>query len=103
ADVIRAVLARSGTDTSATAARAAEAAAVANPTRLAAEGAAVLEDRREDRYTTILRAAGATYAAIDQAKNTDTWRLLVARMHHAERLGIELDRVANRTNVGHQG
>ncbi|RKT79424.1 conjugative relaxase-like TrwC/TraI family protein [Terracoccus luteus] len=94
--VLKAVLARPGSDTSATATRVAEAAAVASPSRLAAEGAAVLEARREDRYLDILRTAGVTEAEIDHAKKTDTLRPLIARMHHAERFGIDLDDVAVR-------
>jgi hypothetical protein len=79
--------------TGATATRAAEAAAAATPTRAAAEGATVLDTRREHRYAEILAAAGVPGSDIDNAKTADQWRALVARMHHAERLGITLDAV----------
>jgi hypothetical protein len=91
AEVLKAVLARPGSDTSATATRVAEGAAAASPSRLAAEGAAVLESRREDRYLEILKKAGITDEEIDHAKRADTLRRLIARMHHAERIGINLE------------
>ncbi len=91
AAVLRTVLSKSGADTSATATRAAEQTAAASPTRAAAEGAAILDTRREDRYMHILKHAGITDDDIEQAKDTDTLRPLLARMHHAERLGIQVD------------
>src|SRR5690606_5080042 len=90
ADVLKAVLAKPGSDTSASATRAAEAAAAVSPSRLAAEGAAVLEARREAHYLAILKTAGVTDEAIEHAKIANTLRPLIARMRHAERLGINL-------------
>ncbi|ADU49581.1 TrwC relaxase [Intrasporangium calvum DSM 43043] len=95
-DVLKAVLARPGSDTSATATRISEVTAATSPSRLDAEGAAVLEAGREGRYLDILRTAGVTEAEIDRAKKTDTLRPLIARMHHAERFGIDLEDVAVR-------
>jgi hypothetical protein len=69
----------------------AEAAAAASTSRLAAEGAAVLDARREHRYLEILKKAGVTDEEIDHAKRDDMLRPLIARMHHAERIGINLE------------
>lgn len=91
AEVLKAVLAKPGSDASATATRVAEAVAATSPIRLAAEGAAVLDARREDRYVGILKAAGLADEEIEHAKIGDTLRPLIARMRHAEHLGIDLE------------
>jgi hypothetical protein len=100
ADVLRAVLARPGADTSATATGAAEAAAAASPDRAAAEGAAILETRREHRYLEILTAAGVPESDIENAKEGDRWRDLLATMHHAERMGVALDQLIIQGTTG---
>jgi hypothetical protein len=102
-DVIRAVLARAGADTSATAARAVEAAAATNPARIAAQGGAVIATRREDRYVAVLTGAGIGLAEIETAKDADTWRLLADRMHHAECLGVDLGGVADQAAFANAG
>ncbi|GAB3059168.1 hypothetical protein GCM10027053_21350 [Intrasporangium mesophilum] len=89
-EVLQAVLARPGADTSATATRASELATAASPARLAAEGAAVLDARRQAHYERILTSLGITHDDIEHAKTSDTWQPLLARMHHAERLGIHV-------------
>ncbi|AXG14489.1 TrwC relaxase [Intrasporangium calvum] len=89
-DVLKAVLAKPGSDTSASATRAAEVAAAVSPSRLASEGASVLEARREDRYLRILKSAGFSDHEIEDAKTADALRPLIARMRHAERLGVDL-------------
>ncbi|EWT03903.1 hypothetical protein N864_17170, partial [Intrasporangium chromatireducens Q5-1] len=94
AEVLRGVLARTGADTSATATRAAEEAAAEAPARAAAEGAAILDARREARYLALLKGAGVADDDIEHAKNTDSLRPLIARMHHAERLGLDLQALA---------
>ena len=103
ADVLRVVLNRPGADTSATPTRAAEYTAATSPDRLAAEGAAVLDARREERYVQILTAAGVTAADIAEAKATDTWRPILTRIHHAERLGVDLEAITIQQDTGLAG
>ncbi|MGO4362932.1 MobF family relaxase [Terrabacter sp. RAF57] len=87
-DVLTQVLARSGADKSATETRHQELAAASSSARLEAEGAAIHARAREQRYTEMLLAAGVTSGEIEAAKGADWWRPLLARMHHAERLGV---------------
>jgi conjugative relaxase-like TrwC/TraI family protein len=100
-EVLRGVLARPGADTSATATRAIEHAVAATPARLEAEGAALLDVCRQDRYERVPTSLGITAEDIDHAKNTDAWQPLLARMHRAERLGINLDSWVDRTGIAH--
>ena len=90
-DVLTQVLARSGADKSATETRHHELTNAGSPARSEAEGAAIHASAREQRYTDLLLAAGVTPGEIEAAKSADLWRPLLARMHHAERLGIHLD------------
>ncbi|MBC9822865.1 relaxase domain-containing protein [Terrabacter sp. MAHUQ-38] len=89
-DVLRQVLARTGADTSATETRHDEAKAAASPARLDAEGAAIYTHNRETQLAEQLIRCGIRPEEIEAAKRADRWRPLLARIHHAERLGINI-------------
>jgi hypothetical protein len=89
-DVLKQVLAHSGADTSATETRHQEAQAAESPARLDAEGAAIHTYHRETQITEDLIRGGITPQEIESAKRADRWRPLLARIHHAERLGIDI-------------
>ncbi|MBC9823939.1 relaxase domain-containing protein [Terrabacter sp. MAHUQ-38] len=89
-DVLKQVLAHAGADRSATEIRHHEARAAENPARLDAEGAAIHTHHRERQITEDLIRFGITPEEIEAAKRADQWRPLLARIHHAERLGITI-------------
>ena len=72
-EVLRKVLATSGADLSATQTRAAELAAALSPVRLEAEGAAIQNHRRQQRYAQFLVQAGVAPNEIDAAKAAGRW------------------------------
>lgn len=88
--VLRGVLATSGAEVSATQTRAQETAAASSAARLDAEGAAIHQHRRQQRYTELLLEAGIPPEHIEAAKNTDRWRPMLQRMHRSEQLGLDL-------------
>ena len=90
-EVLRKVLATSGADLSATQTSSAEAAGAMSPARLAAEGAAIQNHRRQQRYTQLLLDAGVPSDEIEAAKTADRWRPLLDGMRHAELLGLDLE------------
>jgi hypothetical protein len=89
-EVLKRVLATSGSEASATEARDHETAAASGPARLEAEGAAIQHHRRQQRYTELLVEAGIPPEHIEAAKNADRWRPLLDRMRRAELLGLDL-------------
>jgi conjugative relaxase-like TrwC/TraI family protein len=89
--VLRKVLATSGADLSATEARTAERVAAMSPARLEAEGAAIQNHRRQQRYTELLLKLGVSRDEIAVTKTADRWRPLLAQMRHAETLGLDLE------------
>jgi hypothetical protein len=93
-DVLKHVLAHTGADTSATETRHQEAQTAESPARLEAEGAAIHTHQREKQLAQDLIRFGITPEEIEAAKRADQWRPLLARIHHAERLGIDLDYLA---------
>ncbi|MFC7597598.1 MobF family relaxase [Terrabacter sp. GCM10028922] len=92
-DVLTQVLAHSGADTSATETRHDEASAATRLARLDAEGAAIHTHHREMQIVENLIRCGITPEEIESAKRADQWRPLLARIHHAERLGIDIGSV----------
>ncbi|WP_386053931.1 MobF family relaxase [Terrabacter terrigena] len=89
-DVLEQVLAHSGADQSATETRHQEAQTAEGPARLDAEGAAIYAVGGAQRYADLLLSAGIPATDIEAAKRSDRWRPLLARMHHAERLGVNV-------------
>lgn len=89
--LLRKVLATSGADLSATETRISEVSAAMSPAHLEAEGAAIQNHRRQQRYLELLLKAGVSRDEIALAKTADRWRPLLAQMRHAERLGLDLE------------
>jgi len=89
-EVLKQVLVRTGADKSAVETRREEAGVAASPNRLEAEGAAILAQQRENQITDGLLQSGITVQEIEFAKRADLWRGLVARIHHAETLGVDI-------------
>jgi len=93
--VLRRVLATSGADVSASRTRTHERAAATSVGRLDAEGAAIQQSRRHQRYTELLLAAGVLPEHIEAAKAADRWRPMLERMREAEQLGLDLSGALN--------
>jgi hypothetical protein len=89
--VMRGVLATSGADLSATEAKSAEAMAAASPARLEAEGTAINNQRRMQRYLDLLYAAGVTEPELEMAKRSDHLRVTLMRLYRAEQLGLDVE------------
>ena len=89
--VLREVLATSGADLSATETRTAEMRAAMSPARFEAEGAAIQNYRRQQRYTELLFRAGILRDEIAVTKTADRWRPLLAQMRRAESLGLDVE------------
>ncbi|MFC7594829.1 hypothetical protein ACFQU3_05900 [Terrabacter sp. GCM10028922] len=89
-EVLKQVLAHSGADTSASETRRDGERAAESPARLDAEGAAIFVHNRETPLAQDLIRSGITPEEIEAAKRADRWRPLLAGIHHAERLGINI-------------
>jgi hypothetical protein len=92
-EVLKQVLAHSGADTSATETRHQEVQTAESPARREAEGAAIHTHHRETQLAEDLIRLGIRPEEIESAKRADRWRSILARVHHAERLGINIESV----------
>jgi hypothetical protein len=102
-EVLKKVLATSGAEVSATQTRDHEATAASSPARLDAEGAAIQQHRRQQRYTYLLLKAGIPPEHIQAAKTADRWRPMLERMRRSEQLGLDLRAALQTVRQGWNG
>jgi conjugative relaxase-like TrwC/TraI family protein len=92
ADVLRAVLANSGADRSATLTIAEEWADSQSITRLWAEYETIARQANEERYSALVASSGLTAAQADSVRASAAWGPLMATFRDAESRGLDLNR-----------
>jgi len=90
-EVLRQVLATTGSDASATETMAAEVARVNNPARVEAERRLIAGHVRDHRYGETLISAGLAASHVQELRNTPTWVSVTASLHAAESMGLDIE------------